>query len=260
MSANPLFFAPYRTPLVDPATGLISRPWYSFLQGIFNRVGGSTGPANDDIELLATENLDIADVDALGTAQQLVDSQVNGLEIDTVVADIQALQSKVADITARLDDESVSEAPTQNALDDATALAFIALDDAIPAQAAALSGTFIPTVVGSTTAGVGTYLTQQGNYTRIGDRLFFNLRLRWSATTGTGNLRVGGLPFPSNAGANSQSVPTVYVNSGITDIPMCLLIANSSQIQVDKFTVGAGIAVLPLPAAAELWISGSYLL
>jgi hypothetical protein len=258
--SDAIFFAPLRVPLTDPNTGLMSRPWYLFFQAMFNRVGGTTGASNDDLEQLVNENLDISDVDAIATAQQLADSQLTGLDADTMAADIQALQSQFADITARLEDASVSESPTQNALDDVLALASTALDDATAIQAAALSGAFTPTVVGSTTAGVGTYVTQQGNYTRIGDRLIFNLRLKWSATTGTGNLRIGGLPFPSNAAANTHSVPCAYANSGITDITACLVLPGGTQIEVDKFTVGVGVAALALPAAAELWISGSYLL
>lgn len=37
MSANPLYFAPMRVPLVEPETGLITREWYFVLQGIFQR-------------------------------------------------------------------------------------------------------------------------------------------------------------------------------------------------------------------------------
>lgn len=259
MSSNPIFFAPLRVPVADPKTGIMAREWYLFFQAMFNRLGGSTGPGNDDLEQLLAENQDVSDVDALATAQQLSDAQANALDFDATAADLSSLQSQVTDITTRLEDNSAAEGATQNALDDAMVLAMSALDDVTPVPAIT-SGVFTPTVLGSTIAGVGTYTTQQGNYTRIGDRLFFNLRLKWTATTGTGNLRVGGLPFPSNAGANGQSVPNVYINSGITDIPMLIVIANSTLIEFDKYVVGAGVAVLPLPAAAEFWISGSYLL
>lgn len=259
MSSNPIFFAPLRVPVTNPATGLMAREWYLFFQAMFNRLGGSTGHGNDDLEQLLAENQDVSDVDALGTAKQLSDAQANVLDGDGAAAELSSLQSQVTDLAARIEDGSAADGSTQNALDDAMVLAMSALDDVTPVPAI-VSGTFAPTVLGSTTAGVGTYTTQQGNYTRIGDRLFFNLRLKWTATTGTGNLRVGGLPFPSNAGANGQSVPNVYINSGITDIPMLLVISNSSLIEFDKYVVGTGVAVLPLPAAADFWISGSYLL
>ena len=40
---------PYRIPLVDPKTGLITREWARFLTDIFNRVGGSNGQTNDEL-------------------------------------------------------------------------------------------------------------------------------------------------------------------------------------------------------------------
>jgi len=55
-------------------------------------------------------------------------------------------------------------------------------------------GTFTPTAVGSSGAGTGTYSVQRGEYTVIGNRTFFTIVLSWSAHTGTGNLRVAGLP------------------------------------------------------------------
>lgn len=61
------------------------------------------------------------------------------------------------------------------------------------------SGTFTPTVAGSTTAGTATYSTQSGQYTRIGDLVHFSLSLEYNSATGTGPLLIKGLPFtPSN--------------------------------------------------------------
>lgn len=37
-----------RQPFLDPQTGLISRPWFLFLQGIFVRIGGATGSSTDE--------------------------------------------------------------------------------------------------------------------------------------------------------------------------------------------------------------------
>lgn len=44
-----LKFVPPRVQLCDPRTGFISREWYLFLQGIFERVGGSNGQSTSDI-------------------------------------------------------------------------------------------------------------------------------------------------------------------------------------------------------------------
>jgi hypothetical protein len=71
-------------------------------------------------------------------------------------------------------------------------------------------GTFTPTAFGTTTAGTGTYSAQTGFYTRIGRVVFFQLQLAWSAHTGVGGLRVGGLPFV--AATNAFAALSVYCN------------------------------------------------
>jgi hypothetical protein len=45
-----LRFVPPRVALVDNRTGLITREWYLFLQGIFERVGGPTGLSTTDVD------------------------------------------------------------------------------------------------------------------------------------------------------------------------------------------------------------------
>lgn len=56
-------------------------------------------------------------------------------------------------------------------------------------------GTFTPTIVGTSTAGTGTYTSQVGRYTKIGNRVLYHIHLGWSAHTGTGDMRIAGLPF-----------------------------------------------------------------
>lgn len=55
-------------------------------------------------------------------------------------------------------------------------------------------GTYVVTYLGATSAGVTTYTTQDGFYVRIGNVVFFNGRVVWTAATGTGNAIVS-LPF-----------------------------------------------------------------
>lgn len=71
-------------------------------------------------------------------------------------------------------------------------------------------GTFTPVVYGSVSAGVGTYQQQSGEYTKVGRLVFVSLKLAWSAHTGTGNMRISGMPF--NMG---QGVASVFAN-GLT--------------------------------------------
>lgn len=63
-------------------------------------------------------------------------------------------------------------------------------------------GTFTPTLVGQTSAGMTTYSSQEGNYTRIGNRVFIDLLVAITAATGSGNILIGALPFTVAAGRN----------------------------------------------------------
>jgi hypothetical protein len=56
-------------------------------------------------------------------------------------------------------------------------------------------GTWTPTYYGSSTAGTTTYTNQRGTYTKVGRLVTIECDLTWTAKTGTGNGRVGGLPF-----------------------------------------------------------------
>ena len=60
-------------------------------------------------------------------------------------------------------------------------------------------GTWTPTVGGSTVLGTGTYTTQQGTYTKIGNSVRFQAYIAWTAHTGSGQLEVRGYPFTSTA-------------------------------------------------------------
>jgi len=71
-------------------------------------------------------------------------------------------------------------------------------------------GTFAPTAIGLTTTGVGTYNKQVGRYTKIGNRVTISITLGWTAHTGTGLLRIDGLPFVANATAFNLTPLAVY--------------------------------------------------
>lgn len=59
-------------------------------------------------------------------------------------------------------------------------------------------GVWTPVVYGTSSAGVGTYSYQSGTYTKIGRLVFINGAIGWTAHTGTGNLRMSGLPFAAD--------------------------------------------------------------
>jgi len=58
-------------------------------------------------------------------------------------------------------------------------------------------GTWTPIIRGSSSAGTGTYTTQQGTYTKIGNMVKFQAEITWTSHTGTGQLEVRNYPFTS---------------------------------------------------------------
>jgi hypothetical protein len=77
-------------------------------------------------------------------------------------------------------------------------------------------GTFTPTAYGASTAGTTTYATQTGSYTKVGDTVNVDIYISWTAMTGTGNLRIGGLPFTSSSASNYFASGTVVPLFGFT--------------------------------------------
>jgi hypothetical protein len=58
-------------------------------------------------------------------------------------------------------------------------------------------GSFVPTLVGESSAGTTTYSNRSGYYTKIGNMVFLNVYINITAMTGTGNLIISSLPFAS---------------------------------------------------------------
>lgn len=74
-----------------------------------------------------------------------------------------------------------------------------------------------PTIVGQTSPGVGTYTIQNGLYTRIGNIIFIQGQITWTAHTGTGNLLIGNLPFACRNSTNYN--PEGIVNTESMTLP-----------------------------------------
>lgn len=119
-------------------------------------------------------------------------------------------------------------------------------------------GTFTPTIVGTSTAGTGTYSSQSGRYTKIGRTVFFYVKLAWSAHTGTGNMQVSGLPFT----AGGYNEPCTFMHGGLS-----LTAGNVIQGYVTGTTVdltqvptggGSNVAIPIDTAVTYLYVSGQY--
>jgi len=123
-------------------------------------------------------------------------------------------------------------------------------------------GTFTPVIYGASSAGSGTYTTQVGEYTRIGNRVFFLINIAWSAHTGTGSMRLNGFPFASSDGGNVpfnviyQSFP--YGTTAGT-IPSAFLVSGATpHVRFAYSQDDNTIVYLNIDSAATFFIAGSY--
>ena len=125
-------------------------------------------------------------------------------------------------------------------------------------------GTFTPTTLGSTLAGVGVYLIQKGNYTKVGNLVFFNIYVGTSAHTGTGDMYVGGLPFTSNGTANQFSSVTLGQTNNLamsaSNVATAIIVNNSTQINIQQYPAGGGtVYPVPFDSVCYIMVSGTYM-
>jgi hypothetical protein len=123
-------------------------------------------------------------------------------------------------------------------------------------------GVFTPTVIGTSSAGTGTYTVQFGTYKIIDNVLYFNLRVNWSAHTGTGDLKVAGLPVA--CANNTNYAPAVTVNAENITFPVgataAIALINTGAATIELRGAGTGLAPTPIAmdASGNINISGFY--
>lgn len=122
-------------------------------------------------------------------------------------------------------------------------------------------GVFTPTIVGATTAGTATYSTQLGRFTRIGNRVFFDIAIGWTGHTGTGAMRIAGLPITPNV----STISSVYfglVESVVLGAGNYLTgYVRNDGPQITMLTANLGTSVPTTPnisAAGGIRCSGHY--
>jgi hypothetical protein len=125
-----------------------------------------------------------------------------------------------------------------------------------------VTGTFTPTIAGTTLAGSGTYAGngQIGRYTRIGNRVFFQIYLEWTAHTGTGNIQINGLPITSANNTNAFSAVSVYLGSiSFTDVFIQAYIGpNATTVTLSESTTGGAVTGITMDTAGNITVSGHY--
>lgn len=125
-------------------------------------------------------------------------------------------------------------------------------------------GQFTPSVIGSTSAGTGTYSTQWGSYTKIGRQVTVQLHIVWSAHTGTGNLKIGGLPFTAiGATNNGYACCSIGLLNNIAlsanNVATGYVLNSSTEIDMTQYPIGGGAATaIPIDAAGGVMLSVTY--
>lgn len=115
-------------------------------------------------------------------------------------------------------------------------------------------GTWTPTIVGTTTSGVGTYTVQSGNYTKIGNMVTYQASITWTSHTGTGNMRVSGLPFIGVANIHVGSVLAV----NLTYTGQIGSYAIGSQVYLIQQTSNAASTAVTMDTAGTVYVAGQY--
>lgn len=122
------------------------------------------------------------------------------------------------------------------------------------------TGTFVPTVYGVTTAGVGTYTNQLGNYSKIGNTVTFSIYLNWTAHTGTGYMRIAALPYKPTPSFTTFSVWYNNFTTGVGKQLTTLCSGGNSYIRPLASDPDGGTQIdLNVDTAGYLVISGSYI-
>jgi hypothetical protein len=121
-------------------------------------------------------------------------------------------------------------------------------------------GSFTPAIIGTTTAGTGTYTSQVGRYTKVGNLVTFFIAITWTAHTGTGNMQIPGLPFTaSNDVEFTLSVTYSNLASPASTFVQCDIDNGSTNLRFYSNTIATGVrASLAIDTAASMVISGTY--
>jgi hypothetical protein len=121
-------------------------------------------------------------------------------------------------------------------------------------------GTFTSTIVGSTTAGIGVYSEQVGRYTKVGRLVTVDITVTWSAHTGTGNMRIGGLPFTSNSTSQASGSIGVLSNIALTAgyVATAYNYPSTALIFLLQYATGGSLIDVPIDTAGSITVSMTY--
>ena len=126
-------------------------------------------------------------------------------------------------------------------------------------------GTFTPITLGSTTAGTGTYGFQHGSYTKVGNLVTVNIYVDTTSHTGTGSLRVGGLPFTVKGGSDQYAAVSfgelVSVTKTADTIISGYTLPTTTTIGIQQIAIGTTettTASVPMDGLSRLLLTVTY--
>ena len=122
-------------------------------------------------------------------------------------------------------------------------------------------GSFTPTIIGTTTEGVGTYTTRTGTFTKIGRRVFYDLFVEWSTHDGTGAMRITGLPYTSGNACCTTWHRNLTLAANNVLLANHLIINNLLVISLSQVPIGGGSpqSAVFMDTTGGIMISGTYL-
>ena len=124
-------------------------------------------------------------------------------------------------------------------------------------------GTFTPTIMGATTTGTATYTHQKGVYTKTGNSVTVQIYLNWSGGTGSGTLRIAGLPYALYATSGYYASCAIGEYSSITGTAghtLCGLgLPATSHIQFAENDFNSAPSTIAYEAAGYIILSMTYL-
>lgn len=122
-------------------------------------------------------------------------------------------------------------------------------------------GTFTPTVKGTVSGGTGTYSTQLGHYTKIGNVVYIKITLVWTNSSGTGDLNFGGAPFNAASDGNRGALTGIVngVSLSANNIASARKITANADIELLQSPTGGGtLSTVPLDTSGTVFIAGEY--
>lgn len=120
-------------------------------------------------------------------------------------------------------------------------------------------GTWTPVIEGTTIAGVGVYVIQSGRYTKIGNRVFYDCNVAWTAHTGVGNMYLSGFPFTPALVFRGIPAITFDVTQTAGKAP-CIIFGSGSFVKANVAEYGnsGAYANIAMDISGQILVNGSY--